>query len=306
MIDLVKTLRSRAIPVQHTSMRSIYERILRGIHYRHEFARRHPDVAAETLRLLDVLGLKPESVPAYETPDGESLPNVIAKAYRRTQKTAKGNRAKVMLAEFFTNYGVLPVAPRGTPFFGDRYRLTTIEGNPVRKLGEADHLWTKHVWNHLVAYETFAIAEFSLPRPIIMPALILPVAHTRTARVSLGTLIPPSNRSFAMYVNPSHTDEVLDAYMNAMIEQAREGELLGNREGHVYASKRNDAKDYERYLDILDVKDACGRVVPAADKKRFCLRNRNNVDVESMDFDDYFKRNFEAARKCRDDWRLIL
>lgn len=301
----VKTLNTRVTPVQHKLMRPIYERILRGIHYRHEFARRHPDITKKCLNLFDHLGLKPEWASSYSAQGGKTVTKVIAEAYRQSKRTSKGRKSKKMLRDFFISYGVIPIAPSGYPFFGDRLRLDVKAGLPLYQVTESDHQWLKDTWNELLAFEVFALAEFSLPRPIMMPALMLPIAKTRSAIVKTSKLIVPSNSSFGMYVNPNQTDAVLDDYIRAILEQAREGDTQHGHHANAYSNIRLDPLIYERYLDALDVKLACGKVVKRSAKEEFYIRCRNNSS-KTANIDEYFKACLDSARKYRDNWMLIL
>lgn len=298
------TLYTRAIPVQHKQMMSVYRRILRGIHYRHEFARRHPGVAAASLELFAHMGISLDLVSGYETHGGKTVTKVIAEAYRKSLKTARGRKSKKMLRDFFTSYGVIPVAPSGKPFFGGRFRVDA-NGELSGQAEEQDGKWIKETWNQLLAFEVFALAEFSLPRPIMMPVLMLPIAKTRTARVLIAQQIVPSNSSFAMYVNPHQADAVLDDFLTAMIEQAREGDAQYGGHGNPYSNIRLDPLDYERYLDALNVKLACGKVVKRSVKAEFYKRHRNNPSKDA-NTDEYFKACLDSARKYRDSWMLIL
>lgn len=170
---------------------------------------------------------------------------------------------------------------------------------------EANRQWLKETWNQLLAFEVFALAEFSLPRPIMMPALMLPIAKTRTARVITSRLIVPSNSSFAMYINPRQADVVLDDFITAMIEQAREGDAQYGNHWHAYSNIRLDPLDYERYLDVLDVKSTWGKTVRYSAKDAFYKRYHSNVQ-KSANIDEFFKASLESARKYRDNWMLIL
>ena len=117
------TVMGMAMPIKHKSMLRTYERILRGIHYRHEFARRNPRVVKESCKVLKLLGVNPDSVPAYFVPGGGTLVDVIALAYRKSLHASKSGETRAKLGNFFRRYGVLPVAQLGKPFFGDTLRL---------------------------------------------------------------------------------------------------------------------------------------------------------------------------------------
>lgn len=296
----------------HSLMTSAYERVLRGIHYRHEFARRAPQVADACLGVFDYLGLKPEQVYSYESNGGIFITKVIADAYRRVLRSRKGKIAKLLFRKFFLTYGIIPVAPLGCPFLGEKLRL---KGNgaiePTSQITERDHHWLKTIWNDMVRFEIFAIAEFELPRTIMFPAMILPDVDIagNDERVRTSSYIEPSNRSFAMYVNPSQTDDVLGDYLKIALEQAREGEMLHCRESKSISSVRLDCAGYERALNVLDVKTAAGGIVRHRLKLEFYKRHKGippGVNEESIDCDEYFKENYSKAVGYRENWLLIL
>lgn len=292
-------------------MTSAYERVLRGIHYRHEFARRVPRVADACLGVFDYLGLDLDQITAYET-NGGFITKVIANAYRRVLRSYKGKIAKPLLRKFFLTYGIMPVAPLGCPFLGERLRLKgkgAIE--PTSQISKRDHQWLKTIWNDMLQFEIFAIAEFELPRTIMFPAMILPDVDIigKKDRVRTSSCIEPSNSSFAMYVNPSQTDDVLGDYLKIALQQAREGEMLHCREPKRLSSVRLDSVGYERALDALDVKSAAGGIVRRQLKMEFYKRYKNippGVREESIGCDEYFKDNYSKAVEYRDSWFLIL
>ena len=120
------------------------------------------------------------------------------------------------------------------------------------------------------------MAEFSLPRPIMMAAMMLTTVRTRTATIKISHLVAPSRLGIAMFVNPNQSDAVLDDYIGAMIEQVREGDLQRNNDAYAYYSRRLDPVDYERYLDVLDLKMACGKIVREPQKAEFYMRCSNS------------------------------
>lgn len=302
---------TRATLALHSLMAVTYERVLRGIHYRHEFARRVPRVADACLGLFDYLGLELEQVAAYET-NGVFITKVIADAYRRVLRSYKGKIAKLLFRKFFLTYGIIPVAPSGRPFLGDKLRLKGKGAiKPTSQITERDHHWLKTILNDMVKFEIFAIAEFDLPRTIMLPAMMLPDVKFigKVDKVRTGACIVPSNKSFAVYVNPAQTDDVLGDYLKIALEQAREGEMLHCREPKNISSVRLDCAGYERALNVLDVKTAAGGVVRRCQKMEFYKRYKSipsGVLEESIDCDEYFKENYSKAVGYRDNWLLIL
>ena len=311
---------TRVTPSMHRLMTLVYARILRGVHYRHEFARRHPEVVAASNNLFAVLKLAPDNVAAYKDSKGNILPKVIADAYRRSLKTRKGNASKALLKDYFTKYGVIPVSERGMPFLGEDLRFmlkrrasnkrAAYQQDPIEHIADTKHEWLKTTFNELMQFEIFAIAEFSLPRTIMMPVILLADADTKTMRAfRTAANIPSSNHSCTMYMNPMQTDDVLGDYLKAALEQAREGEMLDHPSASRYETIRLDCKYYERSLHALDVKPACGTTIGAEQKDEF-YRRYNEVPAESSsnsnESREYFKDSLAMARRFRDNWRLIL
>lgn len=300
---------TRVIPSKHSIMTQNYARILRGIHYRHEFARRNPGVVKETGDLFRCLGIAPESASEFETPSGKFLPEIVSLAYRRSMRSPAGAQAKNLLRRYFVKNRVLPVAPLGPPFLGNKLRLMVDVNNQGREITESDHQWLKEIWNVLLAFEMFAMAEFSLPHPIMMPAMILPIVKTRSTRIPICNLVEPSLSAFAMFVNPSQTEDILSIYMKAMIEQVRESGLYYEGTDAQGSPIRLDDRDFERYLNVLDLKSKCGKRVSFSEKKSFYWRHNihtvGKYDAK-MKYHEYFKANFARASMYRDNWALIL
>ena len=315
-----KTINTRVTPSMHRLMTLVYARILRGMHYRHEFARRHPEVVAASKELFSHLGLALENASAYLTKSGNSLTKVIADAYRRSIKARKGKASRALLKDFFTQYCVIPVSEYGKPFLGEDLKFTLMkrasrkraadQEDPVEQIADSKHKWLKMTFNELMRFEIFAIAEFSLPRTIMMPMMLLADAHTKTMRgVRTTANISPANLSCAVYMNPAQTDDVLGDYLKAVLQQAREGEMLAPSSPGKYETMRMDCKYFERSIDALDIKRACGATVSLIQKDEFYRRyneTSTDLDSDSNESREYFKDSLAMARRFQDNWRLIL
>ncbi|MFC1453019.1 hypothetical protein ACFLSJ_06695 [Verrucomicrobiota bacterium] len=248
----------RGTPVKHDAIHDAYIRILRGIHYRHEFARRNAAVAEASKQTLDGLGVPQGDAASFFTNDGSELVDVIARAYRRAQRAGKGSGGAKALQVFLSDFRVLPLHADGPPFLPTE--LTTVDSKTLktsRQLDEDLHARAKKAWNSLLAFEAWAMAEFKLGSPVFMPALPLQNAKTRTRTVNLVELVDVGQRSCPVCVDLQQPMDVIGGYLTAIAEQLREGELVtsGRRPSRqrVYVEKRLRFDRFDFFLTAYDL-----------------------------------------------------
>ncbi len=298
---------SKTKPSRHDLMIRVYADILRGIHYRHEFARRDPVVRNKCEGIIDALGSNHESFSAFEAQDGSLLVDILAKAYRKAKKNTDGSNIQKDLSAFFISYGILPIAPLGRPFLGENIRLNRKTGIPSHNYGESDHIWLKIVWNKLLAFEIFAMAEFSLPHPIMMPVLPLSLPTTKTGNNDLRENVEVTPTSLPVYINILQSPEVLANYITAFAEQGRESRLLQMpKQESDYRSVKTDESKYERYLDALDLDLKCQEGVPYGDKYEYFQRYNDFHNPTGDAIITFYKDSRRCARLYRDKYRLIV
>lgn len=300
---------SKTKPSRHDLMIRVYADILRGIHYRHEFARRDPVVRIKCEGIIDALGCDHESFSAFEGQDGTLLVDVLAKAYRKSKKELGGLYIKKNLATFFKAYGIMPIAPSGKPFLGEKIRFNPKTGLPSHKFGESDHIWLKVIWNKLLAFETFAMAEFSLPKPIMMPVMPLSKPRTKSGSRDLRQLVRVTPTSFPAYINIQQSTGVLGNYIAAFVEQAREAMLVAPPEddaGFQFVSTHESF--FEQYIDALDLDLRFNNRVPYSEKYDFYARH-SKTNIRNAQADaiiKYFKESRRSANNYRDKWKMII
>ena len=306
-MNATTTIYSKATPSDREHMVKIYTRILRGIHYRHEFARRNPKVIIECDKIINTLRIPRESVSAFEVTGKGNLVDVIAKAYRKAQRGPESEKVKSALADFFRGYGILPITQTGQPFFGERLRMKLSGKGPLRAITDNDAVWLKETWNLIYAFEVFAMAEFSLPRPIMMPLMPLSMPTLRSDDYDLRDTVEVTPTSFPAYINTKQSPEALANYMAAFAEQGRESMLFAPAKGSVeYRTIVTDMTKYERYLRALDLDKEYNSRVPREQKCEFfeqCGEPRKNEYEKIINF---YKDSRRCARLYLDKWMMII
>lgn len=303
MPDNMESVHTRAIPVQHAAAHTTYVKILRGLHYRHEFARRNRRVANAAVRVLHELHIDEESASSFCCENGLALPEVIVQAYRSAQRRKTGSESAELLRAFFIEFGVLPLPPEGSPFLPvECARYVT---SPTDREIEAAHAVVKRVWNALLRFEVFAVAEFKLPRPIMLPVLPLSRAATRNGVVDLAQAIAPTTDAYPVYLDTSQPMDVIRDYVTAIVEQTREGKLVTpGRKGQCmsYVKRRVHFDRFDFYLKAYDISrsGASEREADAMKRELLAASEASDKKKQETNVEDPFRRVRDFYRGCLD------
>lgn len=261
----------------------------------------------ECEKVINALRIPCDSVSAYEVADNGNILDVIAKAYRKSQRRPEGDNIKRTLANFFQGYGILPITQSGQPFFGERLRMKLSGKEPLCTITDTDVVWLKNTWNLLYAFEVFAMAEFSLPRPIMMPFMPLSMPTLKSGKYDLREIVEVTPTSFPAYINTMQSPEALGKYIEAFAEQGRESMLFATaKEAVEYRTIVTDATKYERYLRALDLDTEYNSRVPRKQKCEFfeqCGEPRKNEYEKIINF---YKDSRKCARQYLNRWMMII
>lgn len=197
--------------------------VMKGVYYRHEFARRNPDLSAESGRLL---GLFPKVLEeaggacrfTLDVPSRRTIAHGLIESFRKLSGRA-AEHARDGLAGFLMRWRVIPFPPvipekfhpDGGEFFtfpvdpSDNKNWGDLPGIRGR-LRAAEDVYFEYL--AVLQFEAFALAELGLGEPVFMPAMVLPTAKDKLRMAIDGIAgrirenAPTHNMIFVDYSHP--------------------------------------------------------------------------------------------------------
>jgi hypothetical protein len=246
--------------------------VMRGVYYRHEFARRNRETVEASTKLLE------EFFPATEkglaeailsSPEGGSAVVLIDSLLSecRQGRGSEKERKRRALAGFLKDKRVLPVPqvhpngslyPDSSKFYS--YPLLIQEAEKIspamRRLRESDAMVVAREYRKTMEFEWFAVVEIGLGKPVFMPVLPLGVMRTSSGlrkRAMQASFDDISNEpvliDFTMPKNDlkDHLEVCIDR-LDAMCSTGRlgPGDSVSTSRGHLHFDS------FDQYLAASD------------------------------------------------------
>ena len=149
--------------------------VMLGVYYRHEFARRNPEVVEASNDVFKEFSEAQKVRSKHSTfiIPGKSLKSITALLMEEILKDPDSSKKKGVMVKFLQDYKVLPVPPPEHQFLPLPLILESKRQLIKMKGVQADSVALSHCWSSIQAFETFAVC-IGLREPIFMPFTNLP------------------------------------------------------------------------------------------------------------------------------------
>ena len=186
---------------------------LRGVYYRHEFARRNPDVMKESEKVLKALRVSSNQAKTFHTKSHHRyLSEVLIDKVESARGSEQLKRAKT-LVNFLRDYGVFPMARSQGDFFpfGGRQSWQVPDLSAEERLADVFS-----VWFALISFEGYVTFKWKLGRPFMLPVMLLRPGQFGKQKIRLGTFDEMNQGdSFPVVMNLDLPEKRLGSYLAA-------------------------------------------------------------------------------------------
>lgn len=219
-----------------------FRAVLRGLYFRHEFARRNPEVVKASETLFKEFGWRPSSGKRFLLADRQRLMPLELLQILNSSHPKRARRLRSLLARFFLDFKVLPVGRMKRPFFPE----------DVASQGADLHLLIRF-WNAILRVEAYAISVLGLGHPIMFPVMTLGKIVQRDTEYPVYEQIDLSRYSLPLLVDHNAPLRTITAYMDAFRIQER---TTSNISGNIKEIKRTERlpwTDFPTFLKAFDL-----------------------------------------------------
>ena len=267
--------------------------IMRGLLYRHEFAKRNPDVCRDSLEVLKAFGITPARAETFTCPNQKTYLTDELRAIYKKADPSKREGLNRLLGSFLKQRKILPMTMFRQPFF------------PEFNKKEA---WK--IWNSLLRFELFAMTYLKIGGPVMFPVMYvggLSLNDTPNERQQLSKLLDLSQEPYPMLIKFELADGVTTNYMTAF------GATLYQNYPELKNTTRNSPikrvhdNDFDIILKAYDLKNyPPPRGEMEAERKKLhreqCPNKPHNSDAVSKAFFSWRK----TARKLIEHYDIII
>jgi hypothetical protein len=242
-------------------------RMLRPVYYRHEFARRNPDVLVDAKGVFDRFPLVGSMLAGgwgfLDVRDGVpvTIADCLVTEFRQEAAETKQQYMRKALAGFVRKWRVLPLPPPPSLFFPREMGCgaSEVDVSNASVTGQeqtfdtADRLFV--AWRSLLGFERFLIAEGMTDAPCFMPVVPLNQFHGAEGIHDVGPMqvAGVSKNRLLVAVDNDHPLEDLSAHLEVLLGHL---DVLdrGRRNDPVtkVSSERMPWTSFDLYLEVKD------------------------------------------------------
>jgi hypothetical protein len=237
----LKTFRRTIYAPKTHAVREALREILRGLRYRHEFAKRNLEVLKASRELLEAFGITPARAETFLCPNQETfLTDDLMGRFSRVERPRR-EQLKLLLAEFLKMRRVLPMAKSRQSFF------------PPFSVKNA---WK--IWNSLLQFELFAMGRLDIGGPVMFPVMYvggLSFNENKNEQKQLSRTLNLAHEPYPMVVKFELPDEVISNYMTAFGATLYEKYPELRRPSRNGPIKRLHDEDFDLIIKAHDLKD---------------------------------------------------
>lgn len=230
-------------PIPSRQAIQTYEVILRGIYYRHEFARRDRSVVAASELLLNNFAFPPGRGRTFI---GKGSPTCLTSELMeqsRASDTVSASRRKALTA-FLRDYSIIPTGEMETPFFPEAIAA-----------GKATFTEMVLIWNSLLRFEYFALAQLDMALPVLFPVMQIGVLKTKDGATTyrLQERVTPGKQHCLLLMDMTAPQKTVDAYVRMMRMQERVTKARSEKMEDESEYARSRPVEYPAYLAAYDL-----------------------------------------------------